>query len=75
MLSDLEHLEITKSTMGPNGPLGVATFSGFSLRSEPIESLSKFEALAFAIHEGIPGHFFQILFLERSFYWKLLIDI
>lgn len=65
MMHDLRQLKITNSPMGPNGPIALATHDGFSLRFEPLESLNKFEALAFAIHEAVPGHFFQFLYQQR----------
>ena len=57
-MADMKNIKIMKSYHGPHGPIGFASGRGFYLRLEPLESLSKFEALSFSIHEGIPGHFF-----------------
>ena len=51
-------MTVEASPNGPEGPIArYDPLNGkFYIRLEPLESLNKYETLAFVLHEGVPGH-------------------
>ena len=49
-------MNIVPSPYAPGGPIALYKYGKFYVRLEPLDVLTKYEAMAFVMHEGNPGH-------------------
>ena len=52
----MKNVTIEPSPYSPGGPIAFYMNGKFYVRLKPLEALNIYEALAFVLHEGIPGH-------------------
>ena len=52
-------MKIEPSPFAPGGPIAFYINGKLIVRLEPLDGLNKFDALAFVLHESVPGHHFQ----------------
>ena len=66
ILDDMKTVIVMPSPLAPQGPIALYKNGALFVRLKPLNAIGKYEALSLVMHEGIPGHHLQKVYLSKK---------
>ena len=66
MTDDMKTVLVMPSPFAPQGPIALYKNGALFVRLKPLDAIGRYEALSLVMHEGIPGHHLQKLYLHKK---------